>query len=30
MDEMKICSKCYIEKELTEFRFRKDTQKFRK
>ena len=30
MDELKICSKCDIEKELTEFRFRKDTQKFRK
>ena len=29
MDEMKICNKCDIEKELSEFKFRKDTQRYR-
>ena len=29
MDEKKISSKCDIEKELTKFSFRKDTQKLR-
>ena len=29
MDEMKICNKCVIEKELSEFNFRKDTQRYR-
>ena len=30
MDEMKICSKCRNEKELSEFKIRTDTQKYRK
>ena len=29
MDVMKICSKCKNEKELSEFNFRKDTQRYR-
>ena len=29
MKEYKKCSNCYIEKELSEFTFRKDTQKHR-
>ena len=29
MDEMKICNKCDIEKELPGFNFGKNTQKYR-
>ena len=29
MDEMKICNKCENEKELSEFSYGKDTQKYR-
>ena len=29
MNEFKKCSKCDIEKELSEFSFRKDTEKYR-
>ena len=29
MGELKKCSKCENEKELSEFNFRKDTQKYR-
>ena len=29
MDEMKECNKCDNEKEISEFNFRKDTQKYR-
>ena len=29
MNKMKICNKCDIEKELSEFSFRKDTQRYR-
>ena len=28
-EDLKRCSKCDIEKELSEFNFRKDTQKYR-